>query len=90
VPPVESELRRPVCKGKECGCPPGEVTSKNGACVAAPTNNVGACGAGEYWNGGACMSSFPVRGEHILERDLLPGPSGRVWDHRRPRGCPGK
>jgi hypothetical protein len=53
---VDSNLRRPVCKGKACACPPGEVQGKNGGCVAAPTNNSG-CSAGQSRNGGACSSS---------------------------------
>jgi hypothetical protein len=53
---VESDLRRPVCKGKACACPPGEVQGKNGGCVAAPTNN-SSCVAGQSGNDGACAAS---------------------------------
>jgi len=54
---AESDLRRPVCKGKLCPCPPGEVQGKNGSCVASiARNTLGQCQPGEYWNGKGCSS----------------------------------
>jgi len=53
-PKTEANLRRRICTKGPCpACPAGQVSGKNGACVAWPQANP--CRTGEYWNGGGCV-----------------------------------
>ena len=55
-PPQQDSLRHCMV-GADCGCPPGQINSKNG-CVANPvSNNQQSCAPGTSWNGSACVQS---------------------------------